>query len=99
MWQQMAGFTRPLRRQACEHVLQIGIRIMPIQPRRLDQLMIAAARFPLRSDRAKSQFYVQEPKGGSGCHTSCYLWVRPRHQGSAIALPSVSGCNRVLADG
>ncbi len=27
---------------------------------------------------------------------NCCLWVQPRHRGSATALPSVSGCNRVL---
>jgi hypothetical protein len=29
---------------------------MPVEPRRLDKLMIAAARLPLHSDPAKSQF-------------------------------------------
>ncbi len=37
MRQQLADLTRPLRRQACQHVLEIGIRIMSIHPRRLDQ--------------------------------------------------------------
>lgn len=30
-------FTRPLCLQACENVLQGDVRIMPIEPRRLDQ--------------------------------------------------------------
>ena len=37
MRQQLIDFTRPLRRQARENILQIGIRIMSVQPRRLDQ--------------------------------------------------------------
>ena len=37
MRQQLLNFTRPLRRQAREDVLQISIRIMPIQSRRLDE--------------------------------------------------------------
>ena len=35
--QWVAYFTRPLRRQAREYIFQIGIRIMTIQSRRLDQ--------------------------------------------------------------
>lgn len=37
MRQQRSNFTRPLRRQARQHILQIGIRIVPIVPGRLDQ--------------------------------------------------------------
>lgn len=37
MRQQLADLTRPLRRQACQHVLEIGIRIMPVHAGRLDQ--------------------------------------------------------------
>ncbi|KPY14360.1 hypothetical protein ALO54_200217 [Pseudomonas syringae pv. philadelphi] len=37
MRQQLVDFTRPLCRQPRENILQISIRIMPIQPRRLDQ--------------------------------------------------------------
>lgn len=37
MRQQMIDLTRPLRRQARENILQISVRVMPIQPRRLDQ--------------------------------------------------------------
>ena len=44
-----------LRWQARKHVLHIGIRIMPIEPCRLDQLMMAAALAP-RSAPANSQF-------------------------------------------
>lgn len=36
MRKQLLNFTRPLRRQARENILQIGVRIMTIQPRRLD---------------------------------------------------------------
>lgn len=56
MRQHLIDFTRPLRRQMREHVLQVSIRIMTIQPCRLIKLMIAAARLPLRSDPVKSQF-------------------------------------------
>ena len=38
MRQQFGNLTRTLRRQARENVLQIGVRIMTIQPRRLDQV-------------------------------------------------------------
>lgn len=37
MRQQLIDFTSPLRRQAREHIFQIGIRIVPVEPRRLDQ--------------------------------------------------------------
>lgn len=37
MRQQLADLTRPLRRQPRQHILQIGIRVMPIHPGRLDQ--------------------------------------------------------------
>lgn len=37
MRQQLPNLTRPLRRQPRQRVLEIGIRIMPIHPRRLDQ--------------------------------------------------------------
>lgn len=37
MRQKLGDLARPLRRQARENVLQVSIRIMPIEPRRLDQ--------------------------------------------------------------
>ena len=37
MRQQFPDLTRSLRRQPCQHIFQIGIRIMPIHARRLDQ--------------------------------------------------------------
>lgn len=37
MRQQLADLARPLRRQACQHVLEIGIRIMSVHAGRLDQ--------------------------------------------------------------
>lgn len=37
MRQQLADFTGPLHRQPCQHVLEIGIRIMPVHAGRLDQ--------------------------------------------------------------
>jgi hypothetical protein len=46
MRQQLVNFTRPLRRQAREDVLQIGVRIMPIQPCRLDQAHDRRRPFP-----------------------------------------------------
>jgi hypothetical protein len=53
MRQQLIDFTRPLCRQAWENTLQIHVRVMAVEPRRLDQTrVIAAARFPLRSDPA-----------------------------------------------
>lgn len=45
-----------LRRQPHEDVLQIGIRIVPIEPCRLDRIMMATARWPPRSDPANSLF-------------------------------------------
>lgn len=53
MRQHLVNLTRPLRRPSRENVLQIGIRIMAIQPRTLDQ---AHERCPLRNYPAKSQF-------------------------------------------
>lgn len=37
MRQQLVYFTRPLRRQTRENILQVNIRIMPVETRRLDQ--------------------------------------------------------------
>ncbi len=37
MRKQLLDLTRSLRRQARENIFQIGLRIMTIQPRRLDQ--------------------------------------------------------------
>lgn len=37
MRQQLPNLTRPLRRQASKNVLQISIRIMPVELGRLDQ--------------------------------------------------------------
>ena len=37
MRQQLCNLTRPLRRQPCQHILEIGIRIVPIITGRLDQ--------------------------------------------------------------
>jgi hypothetical protein len=37
MRQQLRNLTRSLRRQARKDVLQISIRFMPVEPRRLDQ--------------------------------------------------------------
>ncbi len=37
MRQQLPGFTGPLCRQPHQHIFEIGIRIMPIHARRLDQ--------------------------------------------------------------
>lgn len=37
MRQQLINFTRPLRWQARENIFQIHIRIMAVEPRRLDQ--------------------------------------------------------------
>lgn len=37
MRQQLIDFTPTLRRQACKNVLQVSRRVMPIEPRRLDQ--------------------------------------------------------------
>jgi hypothetical protein len=34
----LRNFTRPLRWKAREDVLQIGIRVMPVESRRLDQI-------------------------------------------------------------
>lgn len=37
MRQQLADLTRPLRRQSCQHILEVGIRIMSVHAGRLDQ--------------------------------------------------------------
>lgn len=37
MRQQLTDLTRPLRRQSRQYIFEIGIRIMPIHPRRLDE--------------------------------------------------------------
>ena len=60
MRQQLIDLTRLLRRQPREHILEICIRIMPIDARRLDQTHdrrcpLPAARCPLRSAPADNQ--------------------------------------------
>lgn len=37
--QQLGNFTRTLGRQACKNILQVSIRIMPVEPRGLDQTL------------------------------------------------------------
>lgn len=37
MPQQLLDLTRPLHRQPSAHIFQVGIRIIPIHPHRLDQ--------------------------------------------------------------
>lgn len=37
MRQQLCDLTGPLRRQSLQHILEIGMRIMPVHARRLDQ--------------------------------------------------------------
>lgn len=51
MREQVASLTCPLRRQPLQHIFEIGIRIMPISARRLDQIHdrsgpLAAAKRP-----------------------------------------------------
>lgn len=56
MREQFVDLTRRLRRQVRESVLQVGIRIMSIEPRRLDQAHDRRCPFPLRNEPANSQF-------------------------------------------
>jgi hypothetical protein len=56
MWQQIGNLTRPLRRQAREHLLQISIRIMSILRADGIRLIVAAARLLLRINPANNQF-------------------------------------------
>jgi hypothetical protein len=37
MRQQFSNFTCPLCRQACKNILQVSVRIVPVEARRLDQ--------------------------------------------------------------
>lgn len=37
MRQQLRKLTGPLRQQTCQHIFEIGIRVMPVVPHRLDQ--------------------------------------------------------------
>ncbi|MNJ22660.1 hypothetical protein D3C77_170340 [compost metagenome] len=55
-------------------------------------LMMAAARLPLRSDRANNQF--ERPWPYLVFDLIVCRWAQPYRPGSASALPSVSGCNR-----
>lgn len=55
--------------------------------------MIAAARLPLRSDPAKSQFLRPSAQGRIWFSHNYYQWSQPRHRGSATAPSSVSSCN------
>lgn len=65
MRQQLRNVTRPLRRQAREDVLQISIRIMPVEPSRLDQAHDRRHPFAAAQRTCKSS----QPKGVSplGC--------------------------------
>ena len=60
MRQQLIDFTRPLRRQSRENVLQIGIRIMTIDPRRLD--LAHDRRRPFAAAQRPSKQPVRPPK-------------------------------------
>jgi hypothetical protein len=80
MRQQCCNLTRPLRRQARQHNLQVGIRIVPLFRADWIKLMIAAARLPLRSDPGKSQSCAPAPKAVSGFRTNYYQWAHPRHR-------------------
>ena len=71
MQQQLINITGPLRRQAGQNVLQVNIRIMPVELGRLDQLISAAARLPLRNDPAKSQFFLPRAQG----RICCSIWL------------------------
>lgn len=42
MRQQLPDLTGPLCRQPCQHIFEIGIRIMPIHSRRLDQIHVGS---------------------------------------------------------
>ena len=37
MWQQILNAVGALHGQACHHIAQVGIRVMPVHARRLDQ--------------------------------------------------------------
>jgi hypothetical protein len=56
MRQQLGNFIRPLRRQSRENILQVAYGSCPLSRADWIKLMIAAARFPLRSDLANNQF-------------------------------------------
>lgn len=56
MRQQLVNLACSLRRQPRQHILEISIRIMPVDARRLDQTHDRPARLPLRSDPANNQF-------------------------------------------
>ena len=64
MRQQLVNLTHLLRRQPCQHVFQISIRIVPVEPCRLDRLISAATRLPLRKEpeRKRGQIYYQKNK-------------------------------------
>lgn len=94
MRQQLANITRPLRRQPRQHILQIGVQVMPIHPSRLDQTHdrrrpLATAQRPGK----QSVSSVQVPTVGSGSRPSCYRWALRRHQRSESTLPCDSGCS------
>lgn len=48
-----------------------------IQSCSLDRLMIAAARFPLRSALRRASSWVSKLRAGSGSRTRCCQWIRP----------------------
>ena len=52
MRQQLRNLTRPLRRQTGQNILQVGMRIVPVHARRLNQTHDRCRPFPLRSDLA-----------------------------------------------
>jgi hypothetical protein len=58
MRQQFTDASSRMRRQAREDVLQIGIRIVPVELGRLNQAHVAAARLPARNEDADRQFFL-----------------------------------------
>lgn len=63
MRQQLINFKCSLRRKPRQHVLEISIGACPFIRAAWIKLMIAAARLPLRSDPAKSQFDLPSAHG------------------------------------
>ena len=70
MRQQFGNPTGPLGWQSRQHIFEVGIRIMPIDARRLDQAH-DRRRFPLRSDPANNQF--EHPSAQSRIKLSIWL--------------------------
>lgn len=99
MRQQSQSPTLPPDRQARDHIPQIRIRVMPVQPGRLDQAN-DRGRTLLTAQQAREQL-VRASIAGSGCPPGCwhFVVVEVAHEGFAAQQAVVDSPHSAAAAG